>query len=160
MKNDTVWTYTPAITDSWVFKQLVRRSMLQPQVTWNLGDSSSTLLWLDPWLQGKFLTELVDERLISYLGKGHHCMVAEIVDEGWKLKGRLLIPLKQTLDQVAPPTNELDLILMNGLKEPRLKHFWRVVRRKEKTGNMELETSSPSPFHSGFKMFPQQNSLP
>lgn len=69
---------------------------------------------------------MVDERTISKLGKGNLCKVADINDD--LLTGRSFSHLKMVLDQADPPMSGPDEMLMDGLKNPKLKDFWNALR--------------------------------
>lgn len=49
LKDYSVWTYSPRLGDWWLLKQILKtRDILQPHISWIIGDERNTLLWQDP----------------------------------------------------------------------------------------------------------------
>lgn len=127
-------SYFPRVTDSWLLKQIIkRRNIPRNHISWYVGDGTDTFFWVDPWLNGNMLLDLVGNRLILVLGKRHNCKLVDVVVEGeWCFGGRLLEPLLKTLKGSTPPCKGKYCITVKGTQDPTLKSSGRQAVRRQR----------------------------
>lgn len=83
-KGDSVWSYTPKSSDSWLWKRLIaKRDLLLKFVSFQVGDGLKIRLWRDPWINGQFLSDLVGPKMCLALGKGSYCLVESILEQNY-----------------------------------------------------------------------------
>ncbi|GAA0164614.1 hypothetical protein LIER_20207 [Lithospermum erythrorhizon] len=135
LKGKSIWAYKKASKDSWVWKSLWKhREWLYQFVEIKCGDGKDTLIWSDPWLEGKYFEdwpENIKEKLV-------HLVTLTVADvkagtNGWRWPtGRRLTRkvqvLKDKVDMVVLDPASKDWMEWKSIPKER-----SVVRRIYKT---------------------------
>lgn len=124
-----VWSFIPDANCSWMWKTVVSHAVrLRHHVSYNLGNGEKFRFWLDPWFDNKLLTDIVDDRMVLYVGKELNCTVAAVFEgEKFNMKTRLTAPLHDLLKEITL-TDQPDHISLGGNDNPKLKNLWNATR--------------------------------
>lgn len=82
LDKNTIWSFLHYVTCSWLWCKLSSHIFLfKNNVDYRLGDETTFRFWHNPWVKGKFLTDILDERMVLYLVKGNDCTIQEAMKD-------------------------------------------------------------------------------
>lgn len=135
LQGASIWTSDIDMNHSWLWRKILgSRENIRHIVTIRIGDGRSIKFWDDPWLPGNtLLTDTFGDDMRRNLGKGRHCLVADVLDgTEWNIPDkRTLRSLKDFLSCVPKPSGiGRDEILVDDTPELSLRKAWSIARDK------------------------------